>query len=355
MVRSSLASVRACMLALLLLPGAPLLAAARQADYPNTSNFGLVPDQNAVWYKHCLRVQHRQAPTRDLTPLPPQTKAKACAAGKLYYEKRNQANTSQGEWDQVRRCALASDDSAVLMMLYANGLGVAQDADLAIKYACSGEAALAEMETRVLHLVNLQADTRRFDQCDDITSGRMGAVCAWIATEQSGKLRSAFLARLRARLTPAQQASLDVLVKASDRFAHAFGNDETDMGGTAGVQMVIDAEAREQEWLREHLAAFERGQFKLPAAEQFDLADAELNQAYARVMQSPATEPGHPGRLPNSTVDKQGVRATQRAWLAYRDAWIRFAAQRYPALDQAALKAALTQWRTKQLARLVRE
>ena len=342
------------MLALLLL-GAPLSAAARQADYPDTSNFGLVPDHNAVWYQQCLRVQHHQAPTRNLTPSPPLAKAKTCAAGKLYYEKLNQASTGQAEWDRVRQCALASNDSAVLMMLYANGLGVAQDTDLAIKYACSGEAALAEMDGRVMHLVNLKGDKRRFDQCDDITSGRMGAVCASSATEQSGKLRSAFLARLRTRLTPAQQASFDLLVKASNRFADGIGSNETDRGGTAGVMMVINAEAREQEWLREHLAAFESGQFKLPAAEQFDLADAELNQTYARVMQSPETEIGHPGRLADSTVDKQGVRATQRAWLAYRDAWMRFAAQRYPALDQAALKAALTQWRTRQLAGLVRE
>ena len=344
---------RAFLLASLLLPfGAPLHAVPLQTGYPNASNFGVVPDPRAAWYQQCLRVQQHQPPARDLLAI---GKGKACHASKLYYDKLNQASTSQGEWDQVRHCAQASNDTAVLMMLYANGIGVAQDADLAIKYACSGEAAMPEMEARVAHLANLQGSKRRFDQCDDISSGRMGAVCASIAQDQAGKVRSAFLARLRGALTAPQQASFDALVKATNAFAHARGTDEADMTGTAGTQMGIDAEGREQEWLREHLAAFEKGQFKLPAAEECALADAELNRAYAQVMQSPETDPDHRARLHYSTVEKSGVRATQRAWLAYRDAWVRFAAQRYPAIDQVSLKAALTQWRIRQLARLAPE
>lgn len=345
-----MATVRSIlMLALLLSADAQLFAAAQQAGYPNTSNMGDMADKRAEWYQQCLRVQQRQAPARDVASSLP---GKACNASGLYYDKLQQASISQAEWDQVRHCAQASNDTTVLMMLYANGFGVMQDAGLAIKYACSVDAAPAEMKARVAHLANLQGSKRRFDQCDDITSGRMGSLCAWISKQQADKVRSAFLGRLRAVLTASQQSSFDALVKASDAFAHARGNDEADRGGTAGVQLAIDAEAREREWLREHLAVFEKGQFKLPAADEFQLADAELNREYAHVMQSPETDPDHPGRLHYSTVEKSGVRTTQRAWLAYRDAWLRFAAQRYPALDPASLNAALTQWRSKQLARM---
>ena len=337
------------MLALLLSVGAQLHAAPQQSSYPNTSNLGDVPDMGVAWFQQCLRVEQRQPRARDVGSSLP---GKTCNASKLYYDKLHYASTSQAEWDLVRHCAQASNDTTVLMMLYANGFGVTQDADLAIKYACSVDAAGAEMAARVAHLANLQAG-KRFDQCDDITSGRMGSICAWISKEQADKVRLAFLGRLRAVLTVAQQPSFEALVKTSDAFARARGNDEADMSGSAGVQLAIDAEAREHEWLRENLAAFEKGQFKLPAAEELQLADAELNQAYAHVMQSPETDPDHPGRLHYSTVEKTGVRTTQRAWLAYRDAWMRFAAQRYPALDPASLNAALTQWRSKQLARMV--
>jgi uncharacterized protein YecT (DUF1311 family) len=346
---------RAALLASLLLPpGAPLLAASQQAAYPNTSNFGGPPDRGADWFRQCLRVQHRQPPARDVARPPLAGKDKSCNASKLYYDKLHQAATSQGEWDQVRECATAANDTTVLMMVYANGFGVGQDADLAIQYACSSAAAPAEMEERVMHLAHLAQGKRgdRFDQCDDITSGYMGGICASIKQQYADRVRTVYLARVRSALTAPQQASFDQLVKASNAFAQARGDDETDMTGTARVEMAIDAEVREQEWLREHLAAFEKAQYKLPAPEQFEAADAELNRAYQQLMQLPATDPEHPQRLDWSTVEKSGVRKTQRAWLAYRDAWLRFAADRYPAIAPASLKAALTQWRIKQLKRL---
>ncbi|MDB5575951.1 MAG: hypothetical protein JWR80_1127 [Bradyrhizobium sp.] len=109
-----------------------------------------------------------------------------------------------------------------------------------------------------------------------------------------------------------------------------------------------DAEVREKEWLREYIAAFEKGQFKLPTPEQLAAADAALNLAYQRVMALPG-DSGHPDRLSWSTVEKKDVRTTQRAWLAYRDAWLRFASQRYPSMPPASLAAALTERRTRQL------
>jgi len=334
---------------------APAFAAPRPPGYPNASHFGSVPDRHTFWYRQCMRVEPRQPHSSDLQRGHSDCQAGDASASDLYYDKLNQASTSQREWDQVRYCAVASNDTAVLMMLHANGLGVPRDVDLAIRFACSGAAAPAEMEGRVEHLVTLQDDPRRFDQCDDITSGAMGGVCAAIGQRQAGKVRTAFLARLRAGLTAPQQAPFDALVKASGGFADVRGSNEVDMTGTARIQMAIDAEGRELEWLREHLAAFEKGLFTLPAPGRFSLADAELNRAYARVMGVAETAPGHPGQLPHSSVDKAGVRTAQRAWLAYRDAWVRFAALRYPALDPASLKAALTQWRHKQLAALAPE
>lgn len=346
---------RAAALALLLLPlCAPLLAGPKKSAYPNLSNFGAPPDTGAAWFQQCLRVQQRRPPARDLARTSPPGGAKTCDATNLYYDKLHQAAVSQGEWDKVRHCALAANETSVLMMLYANGFGVIQDADLAVMYACGGEGAPAEMEARVMHLARLQEIDRGdpFDQCDHITSGYMGGFCAAIAERQASKVRSAFLARIRKGLTAPQQAPFDALVNAAATFAASRGNDETDMTGTARGQMAINAEAGELEWLREHIAAFEKGEHRLPAAEKFESAEADLNRAYQRLMELPGTNENHPDRLEWSTIEKSGVRSTQLAWLAYRDAWVRFAAERYPEISAASLKTALTQRRNKQLARL---
>jgi hypothetical protein len=50
----------------------------------------------------------------------------------------------------VRACALATNNNAVLMMLYANGYGVARDTDRAIHHACILDfIAKSEMEHRI--------------------------------------------------------------------------------------------------------------------------------------------------------------------------------------------------------------
>lgn len=349
---------RTTLLVWLLLPlAASALGAPQQGEYPNLRSAGVVPDPGAAWYQQCLRVQARRVPAGDLPRAPTPAHGAHCNAGERYYDKLHQATTSPAEWEQVRYCALASNDTSVLMMLYANGFGVTRDADLAIQYACASGGALAEMEERVMHLARRTTEQsgERFDQCDDITSGFMGGVCASIADDQAGRIRTAFLARARKTMSAPQQAAFDALLTAANAFAASRGTVETDMSGTLRAAMAISATAREQEWLREHVAAFEKGQVNLPDLVQFGAADAELNRAYQHVMQAAATDPEHPQRLSWSTVEKPGVRATQRAWLAYRDAWVRFAALRYPAIDPAALKSALTQWRSKQLVALAPE
>lgn len=69
-------------------------------------------------------------------------------------------------------------------------------------------------------------------------------------------------------------------------------------------------------------------------------------------MATPTTDKARPDAVGGSTVTKASVRATQRLWLAYRDAWVRFAALRYPTMSADALKATLTQWRAAELGKI---
>ena len=313
--------------------------------YPNTENFGVDVDRQEPWFKACMRVE-------KVKPVATPPAPASCKAFD-YYGKRQQAVTSSAEWQGVRACAVAAQDHGVLAMLYANGLGVARNLDLATQYACRAGGSYREVQGRVDHLQALQTSPpgTSYDQCDDATSGQMGGICARIGAGQAEKIRLAFLARLRSQLPAPQVAPFDRLVAATEALAKARG-DETDLSGTARGMMVANAEAREREWLREHLAAFEKGNFKAAVAPSLAAADAELNRLYKALMAAPGTDKEQPDRLSGSTVTKTEVRAAQRLWLANRDAWVRFASLRYPALPPDALKAMLTDWRARQLDRM---
>lgn len=312
--------------------------------YPNTDNFGMEVDPKTPWFQACLRVEKMQ-------PAAPPPVPASCKAFD-YYAKRDQASTSSAEWHGVRACAMADKNNAVLAMLYANGLGVPRDLDLATQYACRAGGAYAEVSGRVEHLQALKKEPpgTPYDQCDDATSGLMMGVCANVADGQADKIRNAYFSRLRGQLPAQQVAAFDQLVAATRAFALARRG-ETDMTGTGRGAFSVQAEAREKEWLREHLAAFEKGTFKAPAP-TLAAADAELNRIYKAMLAAPSEDANHPTRLPVSTVEKADVRAAQRLWITYRDAWVRFAKLRYPALPPETLQAMLTDWRVKQFTRM---
>lgn len=115
-------------LVVMLLPTLPVLAADA---YPYT-DFGVAFSKDEAWYRQCIRVEKAVAP-----PLAKgAAKSPDCDAETLYYTKLHQAATSPAQWESVHACASANGDTSVLMMLYANGLGVARDTDVAIHYAC---------------------------------------------------------------------------------------------------------------------------------------------------------------------------------------------------------------------------
>lgn len=311
--------------------------------YPDTTSFGSQVDPAQPWFKDCLRVQALPAPA--LAPKPASCKAFD------YYDKLGQASAGTAEWRSVRACGAAARDNGVLAMLSANGLGVPRDLDLATQYACRAGGARMEMRYRVAHLQAMKTAVpgRPYDQCDDATSSYMIVMCTSFADGQAEKVRNAYFVRLRQQLSPQQIRAFDQLLAATRAFAEARV-DETD-GGSIRAAMQVQAQSREKEWVREHLAAFEKGTATLPSAGQFASDDAELNRAYQAVVAAPVTDHDAPDRLPDSFVTKTNVRTAQRAWIIYRDAWVQFARLRYPALAPDALRAALTQWRSKQLHR----
>ncbi|MCC2954449.1 DUF1311 domain-containing protein [Massilia sp. IC2-477] len=317
------------------------------APYPNTSNFGVPFSEDESWYRQCMRVAQRSAPDLGRVKEP----APRCNAGDLYYVKRSQALTSPAEWRQVRECALAQEDDAVLMMLYANGFGVARDPDIAIHYACKLEfIAKAEMEARIAHLAGPQGAGAVFDQCDHITSGYMGAVCAGIREGQADRVRKARLERTVAALPGPARDALGKLRQAAERYA---GTAETNMQGTAAPGLAIEREGK-------LLAQFDELLFdvlgkRLPAASPQDLAraDKELNTAYRALMAPTPAERERPDRVGDSTITRADVRQAERAWIAYRDSFVTFRARLPSGPAPEAIQLALTRQRLAELKRIM--
>jgi uncharacterized protein YecT (DUF1311 family) len=322
-------------------------SALAAGPYPHIDNFGVPFSKDEDWYKQCMRVEALQA-------APAALKAPAdCKPVDLYDRKRNQAETSQAEWDQVRACALAKNDNAVLMMLYANGYGVPRDIDRAIHHACIVDfAAKAEMEHRIEHLAQGLEPGKPFDFCDDITSGAMGAFCAGRQETQDSRVREARLERAARSLLPASRTAFAALRRAGERYAADAGYAETDMQGTAAASFATLSQARLREEFMQ--AALDTIAGKLPPSSPaaYTASDRELNALYQELMSAPSKQEDQPDRIGDSTIAHAEVRQAERLWMAYRDAFVAFGASLRAGSDADAIKTLLTAQRIAQLRRV---
>ena len=322
--------------------------AADAAPYPNTSAMGVGQAETTAWYAACMKVARAAPPPADLPAPSAAASLQQCKASDLYYDTKSMSAAKPEDWRQVRHCAVATNNSEVLMMLYQNGQGVAKAPPLALKYACSIGAAPAEMAGRVEHLQQLAASGQgNIDLCDDITSGYMMGVCSAIDARQKNRARSAATGKTNASWPAAAQASFRKLETATANFADARAGKETDLSGTARAAMSIAARNAELELLAQDVKQYEAG--KLPAAAtkaQAQALDKQLNVIYGKLMKQPAeTYAG--------AVEKDGIRDTQRLWLKYRDAWLAFGAAHYPSVGSDTWAALLTARRNAQLEELL--
>src|SRR5436190_1450614 len=117
----------------------------------------------------------------------------------------------------ARYCAIAEMErgeneaiagAGVLAMIYANGSGVPRDLDLATHVACLVEGAPAEVEGRVMRLVEMKRTGWAggdFNACDDATSGKLTGECAALADRIAEFGRNASLEKLRGGWSDAER------------------------------------------------------------------------------------------------------------------------------------------------------
>jgi uncharacterized protein YecT (DUF1311 family) len=327
---------RTLILACALLLAGPALA----TPYPNLVGGRKDPGPRAGWFQQCQQVRYQRPPADDM----PRSQAGGrCDATALYYDTLAQESPSDSAWQAVRECAFRTSDSAVLMMLYANGYGVAPNLGVAMKFACSTESTAAEMKSRLAHLTQRGARTP-FDLCDDVTAGARLATCAHVRERQGEKLRNGELATFVKRWSAREQLGFEMVRDAARHFAEHRRDYETDTGGPSRARLQADVAAAEYERFASDVEDFEKGKLPRYSEGEFAALERKMNDEYQRFMQ------GQPG--PNSylgTIRKAGVEKTQRAWLAYRDALELFGSIKYPGVPASGWRALLTARRLRQL------
>ena len=244
-----------------------------------------------------------------------------------------------------RKCLLSNDevDNNSLAEIYANGWRVKRNAKLAIALVCHGSNVPAEL-TGMVETLYTSKDEESLEQpftfCDHVTSGMNGGFCAAEKEKIASKLRDGETASLTEKWTKPQKAAFQTLQKRAEEFFVERASSEQDMSGSARAQIAIDEEARLRSELLGSVKSFESGH--LPQDRDFATTDKELNEIYSKLMRSNQHELF-------GTVTKENIKVTQRKWIKYRDAFVKFATLKYPKISSDIWKTWLTRQRIDQL------
>ena len=151
------------------------------------------------------------------------------------------------------------------------------------------------------------------------------------------------LSALTSHWSPQEKQAFVQLQQAANAYFQASSQNEVDLSGTGRAALEIEAEAKLKEEFTADIERFEKGDFPNFTADQFREADSQLNATYAKIQSKPAQGMAHTSVTPN------GIKLAQRAWIRYRDAWVRFGAVKYPGVPPESWKTWLTEQRTKML------
>lgn len=225
----------------------------------------------------------------------------------------------------------------MLMMLYANGLGVARNLDLATHLACLSDGSLMEMEGRIDHLQKMKTESHPtlFDFCDDATSGMLQGYCSEKENQIQESKQQKTLLNVVKTWPISDKNALATLKQVASHYFVDSSNHEIDLSGTAAVGFSSEHREKLQTQFYSHIMQFEKSQFPNHSKIDLEKSDQLLNANYQKILSR---------QNPNivGTINLEGIRITQRSWIRYRNAFVKFANQRYPKLNPDVLKTLLT-------------
>lgn len=260
---------------------------------------------------------------------------------------------------KARKCAFIEREqesdlifagSSTLMMIYANGNGVKRNLNLAIKLACNindGE----NPQYRIDHLTRLKTKTKKefFNYCDDVQYVDMMTRCTIENYNISDAETKDKLNLLAAKWSTEDQQSFEIMQKAAWNFFDVQSSNETDQGGDSSwsTNNKLDQQESLGAAFLQSLQRLEKQQLPNYTANQSKSFDRQLNREYRKIMHDPNYQPSQD--TPRGMPTRDGLKKTQKAWLLYRDAWIKFGLLHYPQVSSDSLSAWLTRERLAQL------
>jgi uncharacterized protein YecT (DUF1311 family) len=229
--------------------------------------------------------------------------------------------------------------SAMLTVLFANGEGVEQNKQLALRFACESDLSPDGM-TGIIALPNEPHVTqKKFVYCDYASSTADMNACAEYEDGITAQKRQNELDTLSSRWPQADKDALAALEKASEDYVQAHGEGEVYQGGTIRYLRMNGVEERQRDNFLAAVRKFESGQLPAGTEAEYKKADSDLNATYKSVLDLAARQ--------NFTEDygdirPEGIQKAERAWLKYRDAWVAFAKLHYPQTNSSAWLTLLT-------------
>jgi hypothetical protein len=138
----------------------------------------------------------------------------------------------------------------------------------------------------------------------------------------------------------------DRLRAALEGFIDVHADGEVDQMGSGRAGFVIEEQDAVRDQFVIDLELLLTGKWPVASATAARDADARLNASYRKTLAWADSSDNL------STIHPDAVRKAQRAWLVYRDAFVRFAAAASPRTSRDALLARLTSLRNAQLDRM---
>ena len=260
-------------------------------------------------------------------------------------------NAEQPALTEAERKAIAADernddgytpnDEMKAVIAVANGWGVPRNRKRATALICRAQDLGGAGRSDLLRPLTAPGNAEKpFLFCDCVSSGRLSGACDSYYQDRLKQTRDKKLAAMTAVFTAEQKTAYDKLRQAAEAYIESHGSEEVDLSGSLRGAFYANEVGSMQHGFFDDLTAFEQG--KLPPKDDFAEADKMLNKAYNDLLKD--TDWSARG-----TVTPDGVRATQRLWLKYRDAWAAFVTLRYPAANAEDWKAWLTRVRIASL------
>lgn len=314
-----------------------------------TSCSNTFADETIDVQKVCAAVSGVNFPTQDRPSRETANGLSDCSSVDLYY-----GIGMPLDFIKARQCAFLEIDrgdheiwggSSILMMIYANARGTERNFGLAIKLACQNDLAPGGgQEYRIKHLAELRDkkwEGNNFSICDDTTSGYWQGNCEWLKERIANAKRNAQLEQISSQWSVPKKEALALLEDKFNRFVQLRTENEVDLSGTARSAMQIEEESVLRKEFLAKLEMLNNGALPQFTLEQFAGADKELNSVYQQIQLK--TD------LASGTVTREGVKKTQRSWLVYRDAWVKFGRQQFPDVGADNWKTWITRERVKML------